>query len=144
MPIIEGGVDVYPGSLCGLIDHRRKPLMDSGFVTATMARLHSMGTMAHDDLACPPPVSARDHPARRLALSPFHPQPSRHEDLLAERGLDVSYKTVRRWVLKFGTIVRPGASPSTPAANVVLASRRDGGDDRGPAVLGSCRQSKFP
>ena len=24
------------------------------------------------------------------------------EDLLAERGLDVSYKTVRRWVLKFG------------------------------------------
>ena len=24
------------------------------------------------------------------------------EDLLAERGLDVSYETVRRWVLKFG------------------------------------------
>ncbi len=29
------------------------------------------------------------------------------EDLLAERGLDVSYETVRRWVLKFGpTIAR--------------------------------------
>ena len=27
------------------------------------------------------------------------------EDLLAERGLDVSYETVRRWVLKFGPIV---------------------------------------
>jgi len=26
------------------------------------------------------------------------------EDLLAERGIDVSYKTVRRWVLKFGPI----------------------------------------
>ncbi len=26
------------------------------------------------------------------------------EDLLAERGLDVSYETVRRWVLKFGQI----------------------------------------
>ena len=24
------------------------------------------------------------------------------EDLLAERGLDMSYETVRRWVLKFG------------------------------------------
>jgi transposase-like protein len=27
------------------------------------------------------------------------------EDLLAERGLDVSYKTVRRWVLKFGPAI---------------------------------------
>jgi len=27
------------------------------------------------------------------------------EDLLAERGLDVSYETVRRWVLKFGPAV---------------------------------------
>jgi hypothetical protein len=26
------------------------------------------------------------------------------EDLLAERGLDVSYETVRRWVLKFGAL----------------------------------------
>ncbi len=25
------------------------------------------------------------------------------EELLAERGLDVSYETIRRWVLKFGT-----------------------------------------
>ena len=27
------------------------------------------------------------------------------EDLLAERGLDISYETVRRWVLKFGTSI---------------------------------------
>jgi transposase-like protein len=26
------------------------------------------------------------------------------EDLLAERGLDISYETVRRWVLKFGSL----------------------------------------
>ena len=26
------------------------------------------------------------------------------EDLLAQRGLDVSYETVRRWVLKFGPL----------------------------------------
>jgi len=25
------------------------------------------------------------------------------EDLLAERGLDVSYETIRRWVARFGT-----------------------------------------
>src|SRR5215831_2463040 len=27
------------------------------------------------------------------------------EDLLAERGLEVSYETVRRWVLKFGPLI---------------------------------------
>ena len=53
--------------------------------------------MADDDLIFPPPVPACDHPARRLALCPFHAQP-------AERGLDVSYETVRRWVLKFGPL----------------------------------------
>ena len=26
------------------------------------------------------------------------------EDLLAERGLDISYETIRRWVLKFGPL----------------------------------------
>ena len=28
------------------------------------------------------------------------------EELLAERGLEVSYETVRRWVLKFGPALR--------------------------------------
>ena len=27
------------------------------------------------------------------------------EDMLAERGIDVSYETVRRWTLKFGAII---------------------------------------
>jgi putative transposase len=30
------------------------------------------------------------------------------EDLLAERGLDVSYESVRRWVLKFGPLFARG------------------------------------
>jgi transposase-like protein len=30
------------------------------------------------------------------------------EELLAERGLDLSYETVRRWVLKFGPRSREG------------------------------------
>src|SRR5271155_2803101 len=30
------------------------------------------------------------------------------EELLAERGLEVSYETVRRWVLKFGATVAQG------------------------------------
>ena len=38
------------------------------------------------------------------------------EDMLAERGIDVSYETVRRWALKFGTIIarrlRRGRRPS--------------------------------
>ena len=36
------------------------------------------------------------------------------EDLLAERGLDVSYETVRRWVLKFGPLfAQPEPEPPT-------------------------------
>src|SRR4051812_27151360 len=62
------------------------------------------------DLLCPPPSPARRHPARGLALSPVHAQlPGRGyrnmEDLLAERGLDVTYETIRRWVLKFGPAI---------------------------------------
>jgi transposase-like protein len=33
------------------------------------------------------------------------------EELLAERGIDVSYGTIRRWVLKFGPVIaRPEAT----------------------------------
>ncbi len=34
------------------------------------------------------------------------------EELLAERGLDISYETIRRWVLKFGP------QPAAPAVDV--------------------------
>src|SRR5580693_6898539 len=54
------------------------------------------------------------------------------EDLLAERGLDISYETMRRWVLKFGVSIRPRIASSTPTADVAMASRRDGRNDCGP------------
>ena len=44
------------------------------------------------------------------------------EDLLAERGLDISYETARRWVLKFGPLFARELR-STPAANLSAASR---------------------
>jgi hypothetical protein len=53
------------------------------------------------------------------------------EELVAERGLDISYETVRRWVLKFGpAIARSTAAPASPSAERSLASRRNGGADR--------------
>ena len=36
------------------------------------------------------------------------------EDLLAERGSDVSYETVRRWVLKFGLMILHNLRKSRP------------------------------
>jgi len=55
------------------------------------------------------------------------------EDLLAERGLDVSYETVRRWVLKFGVLFarelrkrrpRPSAQWHLDEAVVVIGGKR--------------------
>jgi hypothetical protein len=52
------------------------------------------------------------------------------EDLLAERGLDISYETVRNWVLKFGSVIarRLRGAPSPPEQS--LAPGRDGRSDR--------------
>ena len=47
-------------------------------------------------------VLSRNHHARRLAGCLSNPITFDVEELLAERGLDVSYETVRRWALKFG------------------------------------------
>ena len=50
-----------------------------------------------------------------LSLTPFSFRDV--EDLLAERGSDVSYETVRRWVLKFGPLfaqeLRQGHRPTS-------------------------------
>src|SRR6516165_219179 len=48
-----------------------------------------------------PSLPSRDHPARDLAVCRLHLSYRDVEELLAERGLDISYETVRRWVLKF-------------------------------------------
>jgi transposase-like protein len=53
----------------------------------------------------PSSLSGRDHSACDLALSPRFTLSYRDvEELLAERELDVSYETLRRWVLKFGPL----------------------------------------
>ncbi len=40
------------------------------------------------------------------------------EELLAQRCLDVSYETVRRWVLKFGPAFCTPASTAAPSAKL--------------------------
>ena len=77
----------------------------AGNVTARVARFSLAAKIANDDdLVCAPSVSARDHPAHGVALPSFTLSYRDVEDLLAERGLDVSYESVRRWVLKFGPL----------------------------------------
>ena len=39
------------------------------------------------------------------------------EDLLAERGLDISYETIRRWVLKFGPLYARNLRRRRPRPN---------------------------
>src|SRR6478672_10692706 len=65
------------------------------------------------------------------------------EELLAERGLNISYETVRSWVLKFGPVIaRPAAaSPSSPEQP--MAPGRDGGPDcRQAHVSVACRRPR--
>jgi len=63
---------------------------------------HSICRVA--DLVRPSPIPARCDTARRLALSALCAELRDVEDLLAARGLDISYETVRRWVMKFGPL----------------------------------------
>jgi transposase-like protein len=62
------------------------------------------------------------------------------EELLAARGLDVSYETVRRWVLKFGPANRATAAPASPSAQQSLAFGRDGGAHRRRADVSVARR----
>ena len=61
--------------------------------------------MAHDDLVCPPPSTPP-----RSSGTPFGCTSASHSAIAtskicwSERGLDISYETVRRWVLKFGPL----------------------------------------
>ena len=57
------------------------------------------------DLLRPPPVSARGHRHAVSLYVRFTLSFRDVEDLLAERRLDLSYGTVRRWVLKFGPAI---------------------------------------
>src|SRR5689334_22710557 len=42
------------------------------------------------------------------------------EELLAERGLDVSYETVRRWVMKLGPVIARKPPPGRPPPSAPL------------------------
>src|ERR1700693_3547116 len=75
---------------------------------------------------CPPPII---HHALWLYLR-FALSYRDVEELLAARGLEVSYETVRRWVLKFGPRVCQKASTVPPTPERSLAPRRDGGSHR--------------
>jgi hypothetical protein len=59
--------------------------------------------LPHDLALAPrPPLSRRPSSRRNLALYPLHPELPQSRGTLVERGVDVSYETIRRWVLKFG------------------------------------------
>lgn len=76
----------------------------------------------HLFVVSPPPVCGADHHAIWLYLR-FTLSYRDVEDLLAERGLDLSYETVRRWVLKFGPVLARRL-PTAPERSVALG--RDG------------------
>src|SRR5204862_6840314 len=52
------------------------------------------------------------------------------EELLAERGLDVSYETVRRWVLKFGPLIARKLRQGRPPERAMAPRRDDRPDGR--------------
>ena len=63
-------------------------------------------------------VPARGYTSGDLALSPVHAQLSLLEDLLAERGIAVSYETVRRWVNHFGPMIAAHLRKRRPKPHV--------------------------
>ncbi len=46
------------------------------------------------------------------------------EDLLAERGLDISYETVRRWFLKFRSTIAANLRRTRPSPATIGTSTR--------------------
>ena len=105
----------------------------NGVVTRTLARIRLSGKMAHDDLVCPPSVPACGHPDAVWLHMRFTLSYRDVEDVLAERGIDVSYETARRWVLKFGPLFarelrrrrpRPTSTWHLDEMAVVIAGRQ--------------------
>src|SRR5215207_10139938 len=65
------------------------------------------------------------------------------EELLAERGIETSYETVRHWVLKVRAHVRPQPAPAATQAYGHVALGRDSDLDPGSAdVLVACRRQR--
>ena len=55
------------------------------------------------------------------------------EELLAQRGIEVSREAVRCWVIKFGPLIAANLRRRRSGAHWPLASGPDGGEDRRPA-----------
>jgi transposase-like protein len=64
-------------------------------------------------------VSSGDNSPGDLALSPVHAWLRDVEDLLAERGIAMSYETVRRWVNHFGPIIAAELRKRRPKPHAV-------------------------
>ena len=94
-----------------------------GSVTTTVARRGLAGKIADDDLVCPPPVSARDHPTRRLALCAFHAQLSGRRRSPCGAWSGYLLRNGPTMGIEVRAVVRPRTSASTPTANIALASR---------------------
>jgi transposase-like protein len=47
------------------------------------------------------------------------------EELLAERGLDISYETIRCWFLKFGTVIAANLRRTRPKQEAGLRAKQD-------------------
>ena len=63
------------------------------------------------------------------------------EELLAQRGIEVSYETIRCWTLKFGGLFAPPAALAAQADGP-LASGRDGSEDRRQADVPMARRRR--
>ena len=57
------------------------------------------------DFVQAPPVSGGCHPPRRVAVLSVQLSFRDVEELLAQRGIDVSYETIRCWTIKFGPLI---------------------------------------
>jgi hypothetical protein len=85
------------------------------------------------------PLSARDYSTGDLALSPVHLSFRDVEDLLAERGIMVSYETLRRWVNHFGPKIAADLRKRRPKPHTKRTE--DGCSQRLFEAMASARQS---
>lgn len=63
------------------------------------------------------------------------------EEMLAQRGIDVSYETIRCWSLKVWSALRSKSPPIQAEANRAMAPGRNGREDRRQTdVASACRR----
>jgi putative transposase len=65
------------------------------------------------------PIPTRDHSAGDLALPPFTLSLRDVEDLLAERGITVSYESIRRWINHFGPMIAADLRKQRPKPHTI-------------------------